>query len=275
MKLSIAIADSKALPTAFVVFRGIEESIAKAARLGFQGVELALRRADEIHPGRLKRLLDEEQIEVSCISTGQVYADGNLMLTDQVHSRREEAIALFKEFIELSVCFGGMVSIGRIRGLVGSRNREEVEQLFISVVRGLADYAQKRKVTLLLEPINRYETDFINNIEEGVALLQKIDRPNLTLMPDLFHMNIEEVDMGVGLADNLDYIKYIHVADSNRMAPGYGHTDFTAIFNKLEEAGYDNWLCAEILPLPSADAAARQAAGFLQHLSSQRLKLKS
>lgn len=263
MKLSITVADLKALPSAFVVFRGFEASIPKVAKLGFEGVELALKRADEIHPSRLRHLLDENELEVSCISTGQVFADGGLMLTDEDKSRRDDVAAIFRELIDLGGEFGGLVNIGRIRGVIGERDRQHVENMFIEIAQQLCEYAAKRNVTLVLEPINRYETDFINNIEEGVALLKKIGHPNMMLMPDVFHMNIEDRKIGAALSENIEYIKYIHLADSNRLAPGNGHTNFARVFAHLQRSGYDGWVCAEILPLPSPDEAAIQAAEYL------------
>lgn len=263
MKLSIAIADTDALPSAFVVYRGFEESIPKAARLGFHGVELALKRAGEINKDRLQELLNENKIEVSCISTGQVYADGGLMLTHEDREKRTQVKTIFMELIDLAEDFGRIVNIGRVRGHIGNRHQPHVEALFIEVARELCDYALRKNVTLILEPVNRYEIDFINSIEEGVQLMKKIDMPNMMLMPDIFHMNIEDKTIGPELAKNIDYIKYLHIADSNRLAPGEGHIDFQKLFRHLFDAGYDGWISAEILPKPDPDSAARQTADFL------------
>ena len=81
MKLAVAIASKDAAPSAFVVWRGFEESIAKAAEYGYQGVELALKKASDIKSDRLSKWLDKNNIEVSCISTGQVFADLGLFFT--------------------------------------------------------------------------------------------------------------------------------------------------------------------------------------------------
>lgn len=263
MKLSIAIADTHALPSAFVVYRGFEESIPKAARLGFDGVELALKRAGEIDRGGLKELLDENKLEVSCISTGQLYADGGLMLTHPDKTRREEVKTHFRELIDLAGEFGQIVNIGRVRGHIGERPKPEVENLFVKVARELCTYALSGGVTLILEPVNRYEIDFINNVREGVELMKKVNMPNMMLMPDVFHMNIEDKSIGPELAGNIGYIKYIHMADSNRLAPGQGHIDFQAIFSELLRVSYDGWVSVEILPMPNPDTAAAQAAEFL------------
>jgi sugar phosphate isomerase/epimerase len=268
MKLSIAIADTQALPSAFVVFRGFDKCIPKAASYGYQGIELALKRAEEIDPVHLRKLLDENGMEVSCISTGQVYADGGLMLTHESEKVRQEVKAIFRAFIDLAADFGGIVNIGRVRGLIGKRSRSYVEELFVEAARELCEYALLKKVCLILEPVNRYEIDFINTVDEGVELMKKVGMPNMKLMPDLFHMNIEDANIGSELAANIGFIEYIHVADSNRLAPGWGHTGFAPIFQSLLQAGYDGWLSAEILPRPDPDSAARQTIEFLMPLIS-------
>lgn len=263
MKLSLAIGDTHALPSAFVVFRGFERCIPKAAALGYQGVELALKRAEEINAEKLRRLLNENDLQVSCISTGQVYADGGLMLTHEDPSKREEVKTVFRELIDLAKEFGGLVNIGRVRGQIGNRPRQAVEELFIEVTRDLCHYARSRDVTLILEPVNRYEIDFVNSVEEGVGLLRRIGMPNMMLMPDIFHMNIEDQSPGAELGKYIRYIQYIHFADSNRLAPGQGHINFDDIFHSLRQADYNGWISVEILPRPNPDTAARQAAKFL------------
>ncbi len=270
MKLSLAIADTNALPSAFVVFRGIEDSIVKARKLGYDGIELALKRADEIDRQHLRSLLSDTGLEVSCISTGQVYADLGLSFTDPAPESRATLLSIFRDLIDLAADFGQFVNIGRVRGRLGADANTGTENRFIELARQLCDYAVRKDVTLLLEPVNRYEIDFINSVEEGVTLMKKVDRPNMKLMPDVFHMNIEDVTIGGELAKNIDYIDYIHFADSNRLAPGQGHTDFEDILTHLRRANYDGWLSVEILPKPDPDTAARQAIEYLRPLFKQQ-----
>lgn len=266
LKLAVAIADSTALPSAFVVLRGLEHAIRKAQRLGFDGVELALKRADQVKRETLETLLSETGLEISCISTGQVYADLGFSFTDSDSERRTILRDIFKSLIDLAADFGKMVNIGRVRGQIGAVPRVEAEQRFFAMARELGDYAAKKQVILLLEPVNRYELDFINTVAEGVELLKKLDLPNMKLMPDVFHMNIEDVSIGGELAQHIEYIGYIHLADSNRLAPGQGHTDFREILESLKHAAYDGWLSVEILPKPDPDTAAHQAIEYLRPL---------
>ena len=183
------------MPSAFVVFRGFEESIQKAYHLGLDGIELALKNAEEIDPVKLDQWLNATGLTVSCVSTGQVYADAGLMFTDEDEGKRSIVTKKFKEIIDLAADFGQLVNIGRVRGRLGEHPRKSKE-FFKRVVTEICEYADRREVTLILEPVNRYEIDFINSVVDGVSVLRELDIPNLKLMPDTFHMNIEEAQLG-------------------------------------------------------------------------------
>lgn len=226
-------------------------------------MELALKHPDEVDARQLTAWLSETGMEVPCISTGQVYASLGLSFTHSDPSRRTEVRDTFKRIIDLAAGFGKMVNIGRIRGQIGAKGRDEAEGLFIEMAQELCAYAATKDVTLVLEPVNRYELDFVNNVEQGVALLEKVSMENLKLMPDVFHMNIEDVTIGGELVKHIDHIAYMHFADSNRRAPGQGHIDFRDMLDKLRSVGYDGWIGVEILPVPDPDTAARQAIEFL------------
>jgi len=267
IRIAVAIATEDALPDAFVVWRGVEPSIRKAAEFGYDGVELALKTADQVDPDRLRRLLGETGLGLPCISTGQVFAGLGLYFTATDPAKRAEVIRVFKELIDLAAQFGACVNIGRARGFIEKgESRDAADARFVEVARQLAAYAEPRGVTLILEPVNRYEINFINSVPEGAALMEKVGAANMALMPDLFHMNIEDADIPGELERNADCVRYVHLADSNRLAPGRGHTDFRAVFGALKRMGFDGWGSVEILPKPDPDTAARQAIEFLAPL---------
>lgn len=277
MKLSVAIASKNALPSAFVVWRGFEESIKKAADFGYHGVELALKTADEVDRDKLDRWLQNSNMEVSCISTGQVFADLGLYFTHPDADMRAKVVEIFKGFIELAKDFGRLVNVGRVRGFIPKgQTIERTEEIFIDTARRICDIAGPLGVDIIVEPVNRYEINFINNLDEAAELVEKVGRHNLGLMPDVFHMNIEEAQIGESLIRNSKLIYYIHLADSNRLAPGCGHLDFDEVFTALETAGFDGWASVEILPKPDPDTATRQAAEFiLPKISKYNRKLYS
>ena len=264
MKLSVAIASSEAPSSAFVVWRGFEESIKKAASMGYQGVELALKNADEIDFEKISKCLEKNNIEVSCISTGQVFAVSNLYFTHPDVEKRDEVIKVFSDFATLANKFGCLLNVGRTRGFIAeNQTKEEAEELFIDTARKICDDAAEKNVEIIIEPVNRYEINFVNNLDEGAELLAKVERENLGLMPDVFHMNIEDAQIGGSLVKHADLVRYIHFAASNRLAPGQGHLDWNDIFCGLQKANFDGWASIEIFPKPDPDTAAKQAIDFI------------
>lgn len=264
MKLAVAIASKEALPNAFVVFRGVKESIIKAHELGYDGVELALKNPNEVNKHELRQWLRENRLEVSAISSGQVFAARGLHFTDENQENRAELYKTFCEFIDLAGEFGSLVNIGRTRGPIAGRDIALVERLFLDMAHKVADHAKKRGVELILEPVNRYEIDFINNLDECTAMLKKVNRKNFFMMPDVFHMNIEDDKIGESFIRNKEYVRYVHFADTNRHAPGDGHMNWKEIFEALTAIGYDGWTTAEILPYPDPDTAAKRTIAFLK-----------
>jgi len=264
MKLSVAVAKSGAPASAFVVWRGFDESVPKAAALGYHGIELALASADDIEPTKLYRLLDKYDMDVSCISTGQVFAVKGLQFTSTDPEIRQKALETFIALISLAKDFGKMINVGRVRGCIEkNQTREDAESLFLDVMKRICDEAAKQDIVILIEPVNRYETNFINTLYEGAEIIRKVGYDNLKIMADTFHMNIEEVKIGKSIVDNGQFINYIHFADSNRLAPGQGHMNFNEIFSSLKTIGFNGWASIEILPKPDADTAARKAAEFI------------
>jgi sugar phosphate isomerase/epimerase len=98
---------------------------------------------------------------------------------------------------------------------------------------------------VLLEPINRYETHFINRLEQAVEICREARREHVKIMADFFHMSIEEPDISSSLEAASKHIAHIHLADSNRLLPGCGHTNFKKPFLILKKAGYRNFMALE------------------------------
>jgi sugar phosphate isomerase/epimerase len=266
MKIAVAIASENAMPSAFVVFRGIESSIRKAASMGYDGIELALKDKDQVDISTVKRLINEYNLAIPVVSTGQVFAGSNLWFTSPDPEVRSKAIEVFKGLAEVAAEFGAMINMGRVRGFIAEGETAAVaEERFGQVVGEIAAYAGRLGVELILEPVNRYEINFINNLDEGVELIKRLGIPGLKLMPDVFHMNIEDVSIEGNLIKYIEHVAYVHFADSNRLAPGWGHLNFQSIVTALNAVNYHGWVSVEILPKPDPDAAARQAIQYLRN----------
>ena len=141
--------------------------------------------------------------------------------------------------------------------------------MFAESVLHCSQYAEKFGVPLLLEAINRYETNLLNTAAETVAFIKEIGVSNIKLLLDTFHMNIEEVDIPTAIRMTGDRLGYLHIVDSNRQAPGQGHVDVKAVLSALAASGYQGFVSAEILPLPDDDSAVLRTANYLESIGVQ------
>lgn len=265
MKLGLAVSTADALPSAFVVFRDdLCRCIDRCADLGYHGVELALVNAAQVDVPRMKERLRATGLEVPCISSGQVFAADHLYFTHPDSELRRAAVDRVVGMIRLAAEFGAKVNTGRVRGLVHEGETVETATCrFLECLDACADAAEPLGVELIVEPVNRYEVNFINNCVEALDLIRRCGRKCVKLMLDVFHMNIEDASFRESFEAGARYISYVHFADSNRLAPGWGHLDFNEILAILDGVGYDGWITAEILPKPDPDSAAAQAARYL------------
>ncbi len=272
MKLGLAVAGREALASAFVVFRDDPaRCVDRCAALGYHGVEFALRYAEEVDVRQVKARLAATGLEVPCISSGQVFAADGFYFTHPDADVRAAATQRIIDMIHLAAEFGARVNTGRVRGIVHpGETMETARQRYLACLTRCADVAQPLGVELIIEPVNRYEVNFINNGREGLEIVRAAGRSCVKLMLDLFHMNIEDASFREVFEQGRDVISYVHVADSNRLAPGWGHMPWDEIFQIFSDIHYDGWITAEILPEPDPDGAARQAAEFLLPRIAQR-----
>jgi sugar phosphate isomerase/epimerase len=137
---------------------------------------------------------------------------------------------------------------GRTRNLPNNgtgRTREDDEAIFLEGMRELATHAERVGGVLFLEAINRYENDLCVRVEDSLRLRSLIGSPAVRTMGDVFHMNIEEADLGAALERAGDALGYVHLADSQRLEPGRGHLDFGPVFQALERIGYRGYASLE------------------------------
>jgi sugar phosphate isomerase/epimerase len=126
--------------------------------------------------------------------------------------------------------------------------------------------AAELRVMLVLEPINRYEMNYLNTVSEAMAILERVDLPNVTLLLDSFHMNIEESSIPLAITQARGHIGHVHFVDSNRWPPGFGHTNMPEIYMMLKSLGYEGYLGIETLPRPTPLEAARAGIAFVRKL---------
>ena len=118
----------------------------------------------------------------------------------------------------------------------------------MSNVRKAADYAQSQGIRLAVEAINRYETYLVNTLSKALAFVREVNHPAVGIMADMFHMSLEENNIGASLRMIAPYLMHVHIADNTREAAGLGSTDFKEMFYVLKDIGYEGPITMEFMP---------------------------
>jgi sugar phosphate isomerase/epimerase len=260
MKLSITAAPD-APGFAPLIMRGhMAAAFAAAAGLGCEGVEVHLRHPGDVAPAELRELMRNHRLAVPTLGTGMATEEG-LCLAHPDPEVRARTVELVRAFIELASRLGSAVTLGLI--CFGQQReparRDEIMRHAVEGVKACCRKAEHKGVTLLLEALNRYESIGLTTLAGTAALIDSIGSPCLKLLADTFHMNIEEKDLADALRGAQRQLAHVHLADSNREAPGHGHIEMKPVIEALKAIGYEGYLSFEILPLPDPQTAARDA----------------
>ncbi len=260
MKSCVTIALVPAIKSGpWIYWDDLEVSARKAATLGFAGIELFTASADAVSTDRLSELTRELGLSVGAVGTGAGKVIHGLTLTDPDPAIRAGAIAFVQDMISFGASVGAPAIIGSMQGNVPNGiDREQAMDWLADGLTTLGDFAETKGVTLIYEPLNRYETNLINRLGDGVTLLNSLNTRNIRLLADLFHMNIEEASLPDSIRWAGSLIGHVHFADSNRGPIGMGHTAITDVAQALIEIDYQGYISAEAFPWPTPDEAALQ-----------------
>jgi sugar phosphate isomerase/epimerase len=241
----------------FVLWDGLEKSIAFAGELGYDAVEIFAPSVDAIDPDALGNMLDKAGVKLCALGTGAGWVKSKLQLADPDPSQRQKARDFVRSIIDLAGPFGAAAIIGSMQGPSGHTDDSAASYLAEALEDGGAHAAQYN-VPLIYEPLNRYETRQCCTVADGVQLLESLSTDNVRLLCDLFHMNIEEADIADALLKGGHWVGHIHFVDSNRRPVGLGHMQYGRIIAALRQIDYQGYLCAEAFPYPDPHEAARQ-----------------
>ena len=246
--------------------KNLEEKLKNLERYGFEGIEFQgkgiFERKEEI-----KKALSKSPIKASTICAG--YSGCPL---DSKREERERAIADIKRLLEVAAHIEaiGLIMVPifgppRIPDLSPYAGQIELEKrLLVELLVEIGDWASKLNSLLLVEPLNRYETHLLNRLDDAIEICEKVNNPRIKIMADFFHMSIEERDVAASLEKAGDWVAHIHLADSNRMLPGQGHTDFKGAFAALKKVGYDKYMALECGILGNPEEELPKSANYLK-----------
>ena len=225
---------------------------------GFDAAEVCICDYRTLDARDVKAALDKRNLGCTTISTGQARVREGMTLLDP-DSRAAQRIT---EHIQAAKLLKSNVTIGLLRG---AENDTRLLDKLAQALSPCVDAAEKEGVCLILEPINRYETGLINSAEDAVRFIESMGKPrSMGILWDVFHANIEDASFADAIDIMGPLLKHVHLADSNRAFPGFGHTDFTSILQKLRQSGFDGALSFECLNMPDKETVLHKSKGFVQ-----------
>jgi sugar phosphate isomerase/epimerase len=275
MKLSLAIS-AQATRYGDVAFVGdLDQNMGRLAQMGYDGVELGIRDPLAMDAAELEAMLARHGLVCPVISTGQAWIEERLSFTSPDLKVREAAVERIRQHIALAASLNTMpappshpmIMLGLIRGKrTEGVSDEQAMAWLVEALRECASVSGRAGVRLVIEPINRFEADFIHSARDGVALLERVGYDHVGLILDTFHMNIEEPSIGESMRLVGPRLFHFHLSDSNRWHPGAGHIDFSSVVRILADMGYGDFLSGEFMAKPDAETAALRMIEHIQPL---------
>ena len=228
-------------------------------RFGYDGIELK-GEPEEHDPLEVKRLCEEFDLQVFSVLGWSIWPLERDLANPDPHLR-EQALSYATRCVDLASAVGAPLVVvipapaGRTSPLGDITSEEqwvaaaETEWDYaVQSVRTAAAYAEQRGILLAVEPINRYESFLVNNVDQGLRFVSEVGSPVVRIHLDTFHMNIEEKDPAEAVRKAGELLVNMHLSDSNRQAVGYGHTDFGAMMKTLRDIDYQGPLTLEPVP---------------------------
>lgn len=253
-------------------------------RWGYDTVELAICAPSDLSSVYVRDQLDKHGLVVGSICG--IFGPGRDLRGSP--AEQEASIKYIKDLIRQMQILGCSVLAGPMYSSVGRAERETEEaklqqwKLVKQHLRELSAYAGDHGCTLCIEPINRFETDFLNTCEQAVNLVSDVDHPALKIHLDTFHMNIEEKDLGLAIRRANSLLGHIHASGSDRGTPGNDHTDWRILSSALRFVKYQGDVVVESYPSdvkfsplrraiwrriePTREQIARKGAQFLRRV---------
>jgi len=245
------------------------ERLKNLEKYGFEGIELNgghLHTQEELAERR--SALADSPIKASSICGGN---SAELVHPDR--SRRQKCSDGLKRQLEIAAEFGatGPITVpifnhnDRVPDLSPWKTRAEIEkELLVEMLLPLAEFAVSAGSAVLLEPLNRYESNSIPQQRDGAELVRRINSHGVRLMSDVFHMHIEETNSPDALRAAGSTIGHVHLADNTRKEPGSGDIDFKAIFDALKEIEFKGYMAFECRLTGPGEVVLPRSVSFLR-----------
>ncbi|HEY3739725.1 MAG TPA: sugar phosphate isomerase/epimerase family protein [Bryobacteraceae bacterium] len=209
---------------------------------GFDGVEVATFAFDNFPARQIANAARDAGLDCTLCSA----LTGSLSLVGEDPAPARDFL---KRGIETAAEMGTSVFVGPfcapVGQLLGRRRNADEWKRAVDELSSLAPLLESHNVTMAIEPLNRFETYFLNTISDGVDLCRQIGSPRIALLYDTFHANIEEKEPAAAYTAAASHIAHVHTCENDRGIPGSGHVDWPRLFAAIAQSKYDAWLVIE------------------------------
>ncbi len=212
---------------------------------GFDGVEIPLFRPKDFQASSIRKAVEANGLECNACT---VLVDGFSLISDSPDVRRRTRQHL-GELVKVAAEAGVGIIAGPLFSpvgyLPGRRRTNDEWNWAVEGFQSLGDTLAAHQVTFAIEPLNRFETYFLNTAADAAKLAEQIDHPNIGILFDTFHANIEEKQIAAGYLTVGPHLKHVHTCENDRGIPGSGHVEWDQVFQALHSMNYDGWLTIE------------------------------
>jgi D-psicose/D-tagatose/L-ribulose 3-epimerase len=233
----------------------------KFARWGFDSAEIAIEDPSHTDPAALRAAADKAGIAIGSICA----AMGPGRDFRGTAAEQRTAQRYLRALVDQAAAVGAARIVGPIYSVVGRIGAHDAStkarhfRLVVHNLKSLGAYAGTRGIELCVEPLNRFETDFLNTVDQGLRLIKAVGLPNVKLHIDTFHMNIEEKDQVAAIRKAGRHIGHVHACGTDRGTPGADSLNWKAIAAALKAVGYQGDIVIESFT-PDVKVIARAAA---------------
>lgn len=237
----------------------VEEVLPTIKEKGFDGIEFPIFRAANVSPARVRRGMSSNDLECNTVS---IFVDGLSAISDDA-TIRKRSIQWLKDAIAITAECGADTIAGPlycpVGYLPGRRRTADEWSWAIEAYQRVGDTLTEHNVSLAIEPLNRFETFFLNTAEDAALLAEEVGHPNIGILYDTFHANIEEKSIAAGLLKVGKYLKLIHTCENDRGIPGSGHVEWESVFGAIRQLEYNGWLTIESFGFALGDLSSAAA----------------
>ena len=225
---------------------------------GFDGVEIPLLKPKDLQAASIRKAIEANDLGCNCCT---VLVDGFSLISDSPDIRKRTQQHL-RDIAKAAAEAGAKIVAGPLYSpvgyLPGRRRTGEEWKWAVEGFQSVGETLAANDVIFAIEPLNRFETFFLNTAADAAQLAKEIGHPNIGILFDTFHANIEEKNIAAGYRTVGPYLKHVHTCENDRGIPGSGHVEWKEVFEALRSLNYEGWLTIEgfAFALPELSAAA-------------------